>query len=86
MKKFIIAMSIATLTVSAYAAPKTPADATAKDASKACAEKAACPSCTTAGGACATCKEKADAGKAACAAEKAAKDASCTGSVCPIKK
>ena len=47
---------------------------------------AACPACKAAGGMCPACKAKADAGKAACTAEKAVKEAGCTGGVCPLKK
>jgi|GEM_PF-3282731 len=76
---------------------KTPADAKAcavKDAAcctpdgscKMGAQKSACPACKTAGGTCPACKAKADATKAACTAEKAVKDAGCTGGVCPLKK
>lgn len=66
MKKFVIAMSIAALTVSAYAMSKTPADTKGCCAEKPAAVKAACPACTAAGGMCPACKAKADATKAAC--------------------
>jgi len=85
MKKFIIAVSIAALTVSAYAMSKTPADAGACSTDKACAVKEAASCCTT-DGSCKTKKDAACAEKTATDAVKAAKDASCTGGVCPIKK
>ncbi len=76
MKKLAIVMSIAALTVSAYAAPKTTADAVATNAAKATAVKAACPACTAAGGMCPACKAK------KVADEKAA----CASGVCPLAK
>lgn len=85
MKKLLIAMSIAALTVSAYAMSKTPADSSACGADKACAVKEACPTCTAAGGMCAACKAKADAKKAECSAEKTVKEG-CSGGVCPMTK
>lgn len=58
------------------------------DATKAAGEIKAgsCPACAAAGDTCAACKAKADAKKAACGAEKAVKEAGCTGSVCPLTK
>lgn len=87
MKKFIIAMSIAALTVSAYAMSKTPADAKACNADKSCAVKEACPACTAAGGMCAACKAKADACKAASEIKAATCGGACAGSCgCEGKK
>jgi hypothetical protein len=86
MRKFVIALSITALTVSAYAMSKTPADTKGCCADKPAAVKSACPACTAAGGMCTACKAKADATKAACTADKAAKDAGCASGVCPLKK
>ena len=86
MKKFITALSIASLTVSAYAMSKTPADASACSTEKECAVKEAATCCTT-DGSCKTEKAAACADKTATDAVKAVEEkAGCTGSVCPLKK
>jgi hypothetical protein len=79
MKKFIIALSITALTVSAYAMSKAPANAEACSADKACAVKDAAK-CCTADGSCKT--EKAEA----CATKAVEEKAECAGGVCPLKK
>ena len=86
MKKFIIALSIATLTVSAYAMSKTPADDSACAADKACAVKEAASCCTT-DGSCKTEKVTDCAKKTAAEAAKTVEEkAECAGGVCPLKK
>jgi len=77
MKKFIVSMSIAALTVSVFAAANPPADATA---AKEPVVKAAC--CTKD----ASCKAGAEVKKAACSAEQTVKEAGCSGGVCPLPK
>jgi hypothetical protein len=86
MKKFIIALSVATLTVSAFAMSKTPADDSACGADKACAVKEAAACCTT-DGSCKTEKAVTCAKKAEADAKKAVEEkAECVGGVCPLKK
>jgi hypothetical protein len=102
MKKLVVVLAVGVMSVSVFAMSKSPAEAKAPADAKACAvkdacctpdgsckmgnQKAACPACKTAGGTCSVCKAKADATKAAAGAEKAVKDAGCTGGVCPLKK
>ncbi len=86
MKKFIIVLSAAALTVSAYAMSKTPADAKACNADKSCAVKEAAK-CCTADGSCKMEKAAGCADKTATDAAKAAEEkAECAGGVCPLKK
>jgi hypothetical protein len=63
---------------------KTPADASACGADKACVKEAA--ACCTTDGSCKTEKAAACADKTATDAVKAVEDAGCTGGVCPLKK
>jgi hypothetical protein len=85
MKKLLIALSITALTVSAYAMSKTPADAGACGADKACIKEAA--GCCTTDASCKTKKDAACADKTkACATKAVEEKAGCTGGVCPLTK
>lgn len=79
MKKFIIAIIVAALSVSVYAAGEKPADKAAGTA-QVCPVKETCSACKAAGTACAACKAKADAAKAV------QDKTECSGGVCPLKK
>ena len=65
MKKLVVVLAMGVLAASVFAMSKDPAVAKAPADAKNCAVKSACPACTAAGGTCAVCKAKADAGKAA---------------------
>lgn len=76
MKKLLISLSVAVLSVSAFSMSKAPADAGSCDASKTCVKDAAC--CTTDG----SCKKDETKADIKAAEEKTG----CTGGVCPLKK